>query len=169
MNCYAAVSAGVRASTAARLSMTVGSDEDGFAERSHSPSYTPIPRVQSGADGRTSNKPGTPPEKAPDQEFGSGVIDQARYTSTEFMRLEWERVWTKVWLLAGRELDMPEVGDFLVTEIGIESVLVVRQPDRTFRAFYNVCQHRGNRLRPCGLGKAGESQSFKCMYHHCYQ
>jgi phenylpropionate dioxygenase-like ring-hydroxylating dioxygenase large terminal subunit len=34
------------------------------------------------------------------------------------------------------------------------------------RGFYNVCQHRGNRLRACGRGKAGGSQSFKCLYHH---
>ena len=146
--------------------MSGGLDDEGFAERSRAPAYAPVPRVQPGADGRTSTRPGTPHEKAPDPDFGSGVIDQSRYTSTEFMRLEWERMWTKVWLLAGRELDMPDVGDFLVTEMGIESILVVRQPDQSFRAFYNVCQHRGNRLRPCGLGKAGESQSFKCMYHH---
>ncbi len=34
------------------------------------------------------------------------------------------------------------------------------------RAFYNVCQHRGNRLRDCGLGSTGESRSFTCAYHH---
>ena len=51
-------------------------------------------------------------------------------------------------------------------EIGPESILVVRQADGGVRAFYNVCQHRGNRLRPCGRGSTGESKSFKCLYHH---
>jgi phenylpropionate dioxygenase-like ring-hydroxylating dioxygenase large terminal subunit len=44
--------------------------------------------------------------------------------------------------------------------------MVVRQADGSVRAFYNVCQHRGNRLRPCGRGTSGASHSFKCLYHH---
>ena len=63
------------------------------------PAFTPVPRVKAGADGRTGALPGTPHDKAPDPELGHGVIDQRRYTSPEFMRLEWERLWTKVWLL----------------------------------------------------------------------
>src|SRR3546814_12046227 len=34
---------------------------------------------------------------------------------------------------------------------------------RSVRAFPNVCLHRGNRLRPEGLGNA---ENFRCMYHH---
>ena len=146
--------------------MSAEADDNGFAERSRSPAFTPVRRVQPGADGRSSTLPGTPAEKAPDPDLGCAVIDQSRYTSVEFMRREWQAIWTRVWLLGGRECDLPEPGDFLVTELGPESILLVRQQDRTIRAFYNVCQHRGNRLRPCGLGSAGESKSFKCMYHH---
>lgn len=107
--------------------------------------------------------PETPVEKAPDPDLGTGVIPKERYTSADFMRLEWERMWTKVWLMAGREDDMPEPGDYIVTEIGTESILVVRQPDGGVRAFYNVCQHRGNQLRPKGMGHA---KNFLCAYHH---
>ena len=74
---------------------------DDFHNRSKSPAYTPVPRVRPGADGRSGAQPGTPHEKAVDPELGTGVIDQRRYTSNEFMRLEWERLWTKVWLVAG--------------------------------------------------------------------
>ena len=139
---------------------------DEFLTRSKSPSYTRVHRVKTGADGRSGALPGTPHEKAIDPQVGEGVIDQHRYTSSKFMRLEWERMWTKVWLVAGRELDIPDAGDYLVTELGPESILVVRQRDGSIRAFYNVCQHRGNRLRPCGRGSSGASQSFKCQYHH---
>lgn len=38
------------------------------------------------------------------------------------------------------------VGDLLVEEIGAESILLVRQEDDEVKAFYNVCQHRGNKL-----------------------
>ena len=106
--------------------------------------------------------PNTAAEKAPDPELGNELIRKERYTSPEFMKLEWERIWTKVWLLGGREDDIPEPGDYIVTELGLESVMLVRQPDGAVRAFYNVCQHRGNRLREQGLGSA---ESFQCAYH----
>jgi phenylpropionate dioxygenase-like ring-hydroxylating dioxygenase large terminal subunit len=130
---------------------------DDFWQRSKTPPYKPVPRSQPVAGG------GTPMEKAPDPAVTWEAIDPRRYTSPEFMQLEWERIWTKVWLLGGREVDIPQPGDYIVTEIGRESVMIVRQKDGTIRAFFNVCQHRGNRLRDCGLGKA---ERFICRYHH---
>lgn len=136
------------------------SSHDEFWERSKSPGFTPVPRVKAAESG------GTPVEKAPDPQIPARIIDQRRYFSPEFMQLEWQRMWTKVWLLGARELDIPQPGDYLVTEIGPESILIVRQKDASVRAFYNVCQHRGNRLRPCGLGATGQSLSLTCAYHH---
>jgi phenylpropionate dioxygenase-like ring-hydroxylating dioxygenase large terminal subunit len=144
----------------------MASDLEDFKTRSKAPTYMRVPRVKHGADGRSGTLPGTPHDKAIDPELGFEVIDQRRYTSPEFMRLEWERMWTKVWLVAGRALDIPNPGDYLATDIGPESIIVVRQADGSVRAFYNVCQHRGNRLRPCGRGSSGASLSFKCLYHH---
>ena len=106
---------------------------------------------------------GTPADKAPDPELGTALIPKERYTSAEFMKREWDHIWTKVWLLGGRSDDIPEPGDNICTDIGKESVLIVRQKDRSIRAFHNVCLHRGNRLRPEGLGSV---EHFLCMYHH---
>ncbi len=139
----------------------MASQPDDFWERSKTPPFKPLRRVPQ------AEAKGTPTEKAPDPEYDwSQPIDPRRYTSPEFMRLEWQKLWSKVWLLGGRELDIPEPGDFIATEIGPESVLLVRQADGRVRAFYNVCQHRGNRLADCGLGSTGEARSFKCQYHH---
>jgi phenylpropionate dioxygenase-like ring-hydroxylating dioxygenase large terminal subunit len=136
-------------------------DDDEFSAQSRTPDYRPVQRVAAAV------PRGTPVEKAPEPEVDwSQPIDQRRYTSPEFMQLEWQRMWTQVWLLGGRTLDIPDAGDYIVTEIGPESILIVRQQDGSIRAFYNVCQHRGNRLRDCGIGKAGDSQTFKCQYHH---
>ena len=106
---------------------------------------------------------GTPAWKAEDPELGSEMIPAERYTSEAFMKTEWDRVWTKVWLLGGRSDDIKEPGDYICTEIGKESVLIVRQADLSVRAFYNVCLHRGNKLRPEGRGNV---ENFRCMYHH---
>ena len=131
-----------------------------FPQRSSAPPWRPVARAKTIAPG------GTPTEKAPDPKLAGGVIDQRRYTDADFMRLEWDRIWSKVWLLGGREADMPEPGDFIATDIGRESILLVRQEDRSVRGFYNVCQHRGNRLSDCGFFTASDSKTFKCQYHH---
>jgi phenylpropionate dioxygenase-like ring-hydroxylating dioxygenase large terminal subunit len=126
-------------------------------EASRTPAYRKVRRVEPG------QSPETPVEKAPDPDLGHDLIRKERYTSPEFMKLEWERIWSKVWLLGGLESDLREPGDYVCTEIGRESVLIVRQADGQVRAFYNVCLHRGNRLRPAG---AGSAETFKCQYHH---
>jgi phenylpropionate dioxygenase-like ring-hydroxylating dioxygenase large terminal subunit len=79
-------------------------------------------------------------------QLGNAPIDGSRYHSPEFARREWDAVWTRAWLIGGLESDMPEPGDFLTVELGPESILFVRGEDGWARAFYNVCQHRGNRL-----------------------
>jgi phenylpropionate dioxygenase-like ring-hydroxylating dioxygenase large terminal subunit len=89
-------------------------------------------------------------------------IPKERYTSRAFAELEWERLWPRVWLLAGRASDAPEPGDYLTFELGRESVLVVRQRDGSLAACHNVCMHRGNRLRPPGRGHA---ERFACSFH----
>jgi phenylpropionate dioxygenase-like ring-hydroxylating dioxygenase large terminal subunit len=72
-------------------------------------------------------------------------------------------MWTKVWLLAGRESDIPAAGDYFTFEIGPESILVVRQTDGTIAARYNVCMHRGNRL--CDVGRGHARRRFTCGFH----
>lgn len=104
----------------------------------------------------------TPMERAPDPGLAWVPIPKERYTSADFARREWERMWTCVWLLAGRESDAPAPGDWFTFEIGVESVLVVRQRDGSLAAHHNVCMHRGNRLREPGRGRATR---LACLYH----
>ncbi len=90
------------------------------------------------------------------------ALDGHRYTSTEFFASEWEGMWTRVWLLLGRESEMAEPGSFQVEEVGPESIIMVRQDDGSVRAFYNVCQHRGSRLM---FSATGKTEMFVCPYH----
>ncbi len=73
----------------------------------------------------------TPLDRAPAPDLGTDLIPKERYTSTGFARLEWERMWTRTWQLAGFECDLAKPGDYFSYEIGPESILVVRQPGRT--------------------------------------
>jgi phenylpropionate dioxygenase-like ring-hydroxylating dioxygenase large terminal subunit len=137
--------------------MSSNPKDDELREASRTPAYRKVKRVA------PEQSPVTPAGKEPDPDLGHELIRKERYTSAEFMQLEWERIWKKVWLLGAIESDLREPGDFVATEVGRESVLIVRQADGGVRAFYNVCLHRGNRLRPAG---AGSADSFKCQYHH---
>lgn len=107
---------------------------------------------------------GTDPSKAPDPDLDFSPIPKERYTSERFMQLEWERLWTKVWHVAGRERSIPDAGDYFTYDFGPESLLFVRQRDGGIRGFYNVCLHRGNQLRPGR--QEGAADSFRCSYHH---
>jgi phenylpropionate dioxygenase-like ring-hydroxylating dioxygenase large terminal subunit len=118
----------------------------------------PLQRVARGLPG------GTPAEKAPDPSYPAMRIPKGRYTSADFMKMEWERMWTKVWNLAGSLQYIPEPGDWFTTELGRESFIFVRQDDGGVKGFFNVCLHRGNRL--CPLSEVGHGQTFKCGYHH---
>jgi len=100
--------------------------------------------------------------KTAEPPMDTALITKERYLSPEFMRLEWERMWPRVWLYAGPLTDLAEAGDFFTFEIGPESVIVVRGDDGEVRAMYNVCQHRGRRIRPQGCGHA---RGFTCPYH----
>lgn len=93
---------------------------------------------------------------------GTDMLSPQRYYSPEFKTLEWERMWTKTWTIAGRVSDLAKVGDWFKYDIGPESILIVRTTPDTIRAYYNTCQHRGNRLvrEDCGHSKV-----FRCAFH----
>jgi nitrite reductase/ring-hydroxylating ferredoxin subunit len=93
----------------------------------------------------------------------NGFVPKERYTSRAFADLEYERLWSKVWQIAGREEELAAPGDHIEYEIGDESVLVVRADDGAIRAFHNSCLHRGTRLAH-GDGHFDDA-CIQCPYH----
>ena len=100
--------------------------------------------------------------KAPEPKLGSKPILGNRYTSKEFMELEWEKLFTKVWQVAGLEQQLENPGDFFTFDFGRESILCAKGEDSKIRCFYNVCQHRGNQLVQV---EEGNLDGFSCAYH----
>jgi phenylpropionate dioxygenase-like ring-hydroxylating dioxygenase large terminal subunit len=100
--------------------------------------------------------------KQPDANNGTEVLDPSRYYSKEFMQLEWQHLWPRVWLLAGVTSDIPESGDYTRFDHGHESFIIVRQDDGSIRAFYNACPHRAN---PIALNERGSVAKFTCAFH----
>lgn len=90
------------------------------------------------------------------------------YISEEYARAERDKLWAKVWQVAGRLEDMPNVGDYLTYEIMDQSVLIVRTEPDVIKAYYNVCMHRGRRLvdkEPGAKNGCGHATQFRCGFH----
>jgi len=93
--------------------------------------------------------------------LGSEPIAAARYTSEAFFAREAERLWPRVWQMACREEDIPDVGDFHVYDIVGRSFLIVRAAPDRIRAYYNSCLHRGRRLAT----EDGHADRLRCGFH----
>ena len=88
-------------------------------------------------------------------------IPRTRYTSQRYHDLEMERMWARVWQMACREEQIPEVGDHVIYDIGDASLIVVRTGADDVRAFHNSCLHRGTQLRT----GSGRVDRFRCPFH----
>jgi phenylpropionate dioxygenase-like ring-hydroxylating dioxygenase large terminal subunit len=77
-------------------------------------------------------------------------------------RRELERVFGRCWLFLGHESQVPQAGDFFLSRMGEESVIVSRRPDGRIGALLNTCPHRG---MPVCREDRGHARGFTCSYH----
>ena len=96
-------------------------------------------------------------------EIREDFVPANRYDESIVFDLEKERLWPRIWHIACREEELPEVGSYVTYEILDESIIVVRTAKDTLKAYYNVCQHRGRRL--VNPGKGFSKGGFLCGFH----
>lgn len=89
-------------------------------------------------------------------------IPTSRYTSRDFLALELELLWKRVWQMACRSDEVAEPGAYAEYRLADQSYLVVRQRDGSVKAFHNVCRHRGNTIRT----GCGHTEELRCRYHY---
>jgi phenylpropionate dioxygenase-like ring-hydroxylating dioxygenase large terminal subunit len=89
------------------------------------------------------------------------VVQPRAHLAEDYARAEDEKLWGKVWQVACRVEEIPNVGDYVTYDILDESIIVVRTAADKISAYYNVCQHRGRRLTE-GCGHANR---FVCRFH----
>lgn len=109
----------------------------------------------------------TPPCRFMDRypEEGREPVPVERYTSPEYFDLERERVFRRKWLNVGNVLEAPKPGDYFVAELKIldTSLLIIHGKDGKFRAFHNMCSHRG---APVAWDKQGSCKGYlACRFH----
>ncbi|MWA04872.1 Rieske 2Fe-2S domain-containing protein [Actinomadura sp. LD22] len=96
-----------------------------------------------------------------DSFLGDHDVPVDRFIDRAYHELEKKRLWPFVWQMACREEEIPNPGDTCVYDIVDTSILVVRTEDGVIKAYYNVCQHQGRRLRD----HDGPADEFRCPYH----
>lgn len=97
-------------------------------------------------------------------DYGPSTMSADVYRDPHRFELERDRVLATHWLLACRVEQIPEAGDWFTYEGHGEVVIITRQPDGGFAAFFNVCQHRGPAIVHEERGKC--ARRFTCVYHN---
>ncbi|PYI91102.1 MAG: (2Fe-2S)-binding protein [Verrucomicrobia bacterium] len=93
---------------------------------------------------------------------GAKTLPQQYFVSPEIFAEEQERIFSREWLLVGHQNQIAKAGDYFVSEVAGESLIIARDQRPTIRGFYNVCRHRGTRV--CE-DASGHALALQCPYH----
>src|SRR5438128_1331365 len=98
--------------------------------------------------------------KAGVQEVRLDFVPKRAYIDRDYLELEKQRLWSRVWQVACREEEIAKPGDFITYDIADESLIVARTEQGEIKAYHNVCMHRGRRLAE----GCGHARTFVCRY-----
>jgi Rieske 2Fe-2S family protein len=93
---------------------------------------------------------------------GTKSLPQKYFISGEIFAEEQEKIFSKQWLLVGHQSQLANAGDYFLVNVVGESLIVTRDQGSVIRGFYNVCRHRGTRLKEDACGHAA---AIQCPYH----
>jgi Rieske 2Fe-2S family protein len=89
-------------------------------------------------------------------------LPRAAFTDPAVLDWELATLFRSGWVCAGHADQVRSRGDYLMVDIGGDSVLVVADDAGSPRAFHNVCRHRGARLVD---EPEGTLRRLQCPYH----
>ncbi len=91
-----------------------------------------------------------------------GIVSRDLFVDPELYEIEKERVFARCWLFVGFEDQVRKPGDYFISRMGEESVILSRDRDNTVHVFLNSCRHRG--MKVCRYDE-GNTPVFTCPYH----
>jgi Rieske 2Fe-2S family protein len=94
---------------------------------------------------------------------GAKTLPQRYFVSQEIFAQEREKIFSKQWVLVGHENQIAQAGGYFTSEVGGESLIIVRGKYGTIHGFHNVCRHRGSRLIENRNGQL--FVGIQCPYH----
>jgi phenylpropionate dioxygenase-like ring-hydroxylating dioxygenase large terminal subunit len=92
----------------------------------------------------------------------AGEISREIFVNEDIYQQELERVFARAWLFVGHESQIPGPGDYFVSSMGEESVILTRDRARKVHVFLNSCRHRG--MKVCRYDE-GNAPVLTCPYH----
>ena len=92
----------------------------------------------------------------------SDRINGRIYNDPAIFREELEKIWYREWIYVAHESEVPEPGDYVTGQVGLQPVIVSRDDDGEVHLMLNRCMHRGNTV--CQSDR-GNSHAFRCAYH----
>jgi Rieske 2Fe-2S family protein len=136
-------------------------------------------------------------ETAETSTTGAKTLSQRYFVLPEIFAQEQRKIFSEQWILVGHQSQIPKEGDYFISEVAGESLIVVRprsqqgygaardqgsttepagaerhgraarsvderESSQSIRGFYNVCRHRGTRLRE---DPSGHVSAIQCPYH----
>jgi len=93
---------------------------------------------------------------------GAKPLPQKYFGSPEIFAAEQKKIFSRNWLLVGHQSRIAKKGDYFLAQMGGESLIIIRDSKFEIRAFFNVCRHRGTRLKEDACGHAS---AIQCPYH----
>jgi len=93
---------------------------------------------------------------------GAKTLEQKYFISPQIFAEEQEKIFSRQWVLVGHQSQIAKPGDYFISDLAGESLIVVRDKRGEIHAFYNVCRHRGSRLVENGNGQLS---AIQCPYH----
>lgn len=89
-------------------------------------------------------------------------VDGRVYTDPEIFEEEIEKIFHRWWVYVGHTSEIPEPGDYRLTKIGRQPIIMARDEDYEIHLLMNRCRHRGNSV--CQYER-GNSSFFRCWFH----
>lgn len=93
---------------------------------------------------------------------GAKTLEQKYFVSPEIFAEEQEKIFSDHWLLIGHRSQIAKAGDYFLANVAGENLIVISDQSSVIRGFYNVCRHRGTRLRE---DHTGHVSAIQCPYH----
>jgi phenylpropionate dioxygenase-like ring-hydroxylating dioxygenase large terminal subunit len=92
----------------------------------------------------------------------NGEISRTIFTNPALYAAEQKQVFARAWLYVGHESQIRNRGDFVLSKMGEESVILTRDQVGKVRVHLNSCRHRGMKI--CRYDE-GNTKLFYCPYH----
>src|SRR5947208_79647 len=92
-----------------------------------------------------------------------GTVSRELYVDPDIFEQELEQIYGRCWLFLGHESQLKNPGDFFISRMGTEEVLVTKsRKDKQIHVFLNSCAHRG--MKVCRYDQ-GNALLFTCPFH----